>query len=169
GIAGSPQQDLEINVPSADDVYIARVRQSSPSAGGQPPAPQAPQRPKRPGPRGQPRKLLRVRPPRAVPGRVVADAASDTLDRYPISADLETIDQNEIAARMPDQAADHFETQTGFIIRGARLAAAAIHPRANSGFDVLNAGDSRGDAVRIYPGTPALPVIVSLQDGRSAI
>jgi hypothetical protein len=76
----------------------------------------------------------------------------------------------EIDARTPDPAASLFETQTGFIIRGARIADAALSPSAHSQFDLLHdPNDPRGEAIRIHPGIPAQSVVVVLQDGRSAV
>jgi hypothetical protein len=81
-----------------------------------------------------------------------------------------TVNRAEIDARIPDPAADHFETETGFIIRGAHVIEAAVSPHSQSGCDLLNnSNDPRGDAVRIHPGVPAQSVIVVLHDGRSVV
>ena len=109
------------------------------------------------------------RPPaRAVPGHAAAEAISQTLRGARTRAAAAGVDRREIEARTPDPTADHFETETGFIIRGARIAAAAINPRHNSGFDLLkNPDDPRGEAVRITPGAPAFSVVIVLEDERS--
>jgi hypothetical protein len=168
GIDGSPIQNLDTNVPSADTVYIARVRPvpSAPTAPAMPPAPPpgAPPRVRGRGTAGAPRR----RPSRQIPGRAAAEAISETLRGAPSRAAPAGVNREEIEARTPDSTADHFETETGFIIRGARVAAAAINPRYNSGFDLLkNPNDPRGEAVRITPGAPAFSVVVVLEDERS--
>ena len=175
GVDGNPTQNLDMNVPSADDVYIARVH---PKAGAAPPLP--PPLPKAPpGPWAARRRSVR-----AVPGRAEADAITDSLRglstnyaRFPKGlkgSKLHPIgvDRDEVDARIPDPAADHFETQTGFIIRGARLADAAVTPGGKSKVELLNdANDPRGEAVRVYlaDGVRALPVVVRLEDGRCAV
>jgi hypothetical protein len=108
---------------------------------------------------------------RVIPGRAAADAVSDTLrSRKVLIAHPDGVSGHEIAARIPDPAADHFETETGFIIRGARLADAAVSPNASGKVDLLNAAnDPRGDAVKVSLGARALPVVVRLADGRCAV
>ena len=174
GVDGNPTQNLDTNVPSADDVYIARVRPKAAGAPPQPPPfPRAPAAPAPAGDSGAPAAgyAARRRSVRAVPGRAEADAIAKSLRGLegtmpqPIG-----VDRDEIAARIPDPTADHFETETGFIIRGARLADAAVSPHARSKVELLNAAnDPRGDAVRVHPGVPALPVVVRLEDGRCAV
>jgi Caspase domain len=165
GVQGSPTQDLDTNVPSADTVYIARVRPK-------PPVPPAPLRlPKAPvGVDVTGEFHARRRPQREIPGRLVANAVDDNLDGGPFTAGLPRVNPDDIATRTPDPTVDHFETQTGFIVRGARVANAAISPYADSSVLVLNrTNDPPSDAVRINPGVSALPVVVELQDGRCAV
>jgi len=174
GVDGNPTQNLDTNVPSADDVYIARVHPEAAAAPRQPP--QLPKAPNGPtaavdlGTSAPVHAALR-RSARAVPGRAAADAITDSLrGRGGSMPPPIGVNRDDIAARIPDPAADHFETETGFIIRGARLADAAVSPHAKSKVELLNdANDPRGDAVRVYPGVPALPVVVRLEDGRCAV
>jgi len=183
GVDGDPTQNLETNVPSADDVYIARVHPQAaaapppaapapPPAAAPPPAqPRAPSPPPaRGGTRGSaPAPAARPRSARAVPGRAAADAISETLSGAR-GGMAPGVNRAEIDARTPDPTADHFETETGFIIRGAHVVDAAISSHAQSNFDLLNSSnDPRGDAVRIYPGVPAQSVVVVLHDGRSVV
>jgi len=176
GVDGNPIQELDTSVPSADDVYIARVRPKYPAAaGGPPPAPPPPlpqpPKPRGPGPVGGPDLAARRRSVRVVPGRAAADAVSDILGgREALIAPPDDVSGDEINSRIPDPAADHFETETGFIIRGARLADVAVSPTASAKVDLLNAiNDPRGDAVRVSPWGPAATVVVRLSDGRCAV
>lgn len=175
GVDGNPIQDLDTNVPSADHIYIARVREKAPPAPGEPPPAAPPPRlPTAPGgPSGVERPAYAARrgSVRMVPGRAAADAVSDTLRGVSTSiAALAGVKRDEIDKRIPDPRADHFETETGFIIRGARLADAAVSPNARSEVELLNtANDPRGDAVRVHPSEATLPVVVRLADGRCAV
>jgi len=170
GVDGNPTQDLDTSVPSADDIYIARVRGKTATGPGAPPP--FPRKPTTRGPRAveRPGQAAWRRPARIIPGRAAADAISDTLHgREQGIAPAHGVSGEEIASRTPDPATDHFETETGFIIRGARLAEAAVSPIASGRVDVLNAGDPRGDAVIVNPGRAALSVVVRLRDGRCAV
>jgi Caspase domain. len=170
GVDGNPMQNLDTDVPSSDNVYIARV---SAKAGPAPGAPPFPQLPKSPGDLSaeQIAYAARRRSVRMVPGRAEADAISDALRGT--SGSLVSpigVNRDEIEARIPDPAADHFETETGFIIRGARLADAAVSPKDSSEVDLLNsANDPRGDAVVVNPKASGLPVVVRLADGRCVV
>jgi len=176
GVDGDPTQDLETNVPSADDFYIARVRTAAAAPAG--PAPPPPRLPRRgtsqpplgiDGPRAVPSFEARRRQIRKVPGRAAADAVSETLSGAGVGMAPTGVNRSEIDARTPDPTADHFETETGFIIRGAHVAEAAISPHAQSHLDVLSSNDPRGDAVRITPGVAAQSVVLVLDDGRSVV
>ena len=171
GVDGDPTQDIETNVPSADDVYIARVRPKTaaaqPGMAHQPPVSHGPSRstagvdggPSPGGPRG-----------RKIPGHAAANAISQALSGAARATLPAGVNHSEIDARTPDPRIDHFETETGFVIRGARVVDAAISPRTQSSFDVFNdSNDPRGDAVRINPGVPAQSVLIVLHDGRSVV
>jgi hypothetical protein len=177
GVAGNPTQDIETSVPSADDVYIARVRPKAAPAGpppAPPPLPGAPSHPRNGGGGGggesTPSHAARRRPVRKVPGRAAADAISQTLRGTLGSMAPAGVNPAEINARIPNPAADHFETETGIIVRGARVVDAAISPGTGSHCQVRNtANDPRGDAVQIGPGVPALSVVVVIEGGRSVV
>lgn len=168
GINGSPTQDLDTNVPSADTVYIARVRPppARARAAGPPPPPGAARR----GTRGPPPGLgARRRPVRASQGQAAADEIAATLRGAGSQGLPRGVDRREIDARIPDPTADHFETETGFIIRGARVLDAAVSKHSNNHCEVLNAGDARGDAVRVHANDPALSVVVVVEGERSLL
>jgi hypothetical protein len=177
-VEGDLAQIIETSVPSADDVYIARVWQKDGSGKGGA-APPPPPLPRAPGGdlllgddwhTRSPSFDAKRRPSRKVPGRAAAEAISNTLRGAAGAMAPTGVNSAEIDRRTPDPAADHFETETGFIIRGAHVVDAAISPHARSGYDVLNAaGDPRGEAVRINPGVPAQSVVIVLGDGRSVV
>ena len=170
GVAGGPTQDIETSVPSADDVYIARVRPHAAAVGGAapPPLPRPPSSASSGGAAGMPSHAANRRPVRKPPGRAAADAIANTLTG---AAAVPTgVNPEEIRARTPDPAADHFETQTGFIIRGTGILDAAVGPGANSHVDIFNtANDPRGNAIRVDPGVPAQSVVIVTTDGRSVV
>jgi hypothetical protein len=166
GIDGNPIQDLDMNVPSSDNIYIARVRDpASTPLPPQPPRPPAYPPPDPIAPVGRRRSM------QIMSGRAATDAIADTLGVETGSIILRPgLHHDDIMARIPDPAADHFETETGFIIRGGRLADAAVNPRSGNKVEILNTGnDARGDAVRVNPKQAALPVVVRLADGRCAV
>lgn len=179
GVDGSPTQNLETNVPSADDVYIARVRQQTPPGGGTQPPPLPPP----PGARGPsgpsvgtgtkapgPSHEARRRPRRKIPGQAAANAISDTLSGTGARAAFDGVNRDELLARTPDPTADHFETETGFVVRGAHVLDAAISPDPQRSFQLYNtSNDPRGDAVVIDGAVPAQPVAVVLHDGRCVV
>ena len=156
GIDPNASQQVVVNVPSSEDVYIARVHRPRRSTGAVPPgeagaisapSPQPPQ----PG----------APAPTAGDGvRAVVDAINNTLSTrgftpgrasellLPTDAGTEA----RLRRRMPDQQHDHFESQTGFFIQGAvaqRAVASRSHPDLVA--EVLDPGDgqSRPAVVRV--------------------
>ncbi len=135
GINPNASQQVVVNVPSSEDVYIARVRRPRRTPSGAPPgdagAIAAPPPP--PPPPGAPA-------PAASDGvRAVADAINNSLSTrgltrggagqplLPTDAGTEA----RLRRRMPDLKHDHFESQTGFFIQGAvvqRAVASRTHP-----------------------------------------
>ncbi len=168
GVDGNPIQDLDTSVPSADNIYIARVHVAVAPPPPLPPSPSpSPSAPPLPG---RPPFAAQRRSVRTTAGRAAANAISDTLrgPGGPVGP-ARDVNRDALDARIPDPTADHFETETGFIIRGARLAAAAVTPHA-AGLELFNSGkDPRGDAVKVNPNSPALPVAVRLTDGRCVV
>jgi hypothetical protein len=163
-------QPIEANVPSSDDVYIARVRPKAPSAL------QPPQPPPESG------------PPTLSPG---ADAA-ETVARHlsirgfavgAIGASLiptELGTEREVRLRLPDPRRDRFETHTGFVIQGRALADALYTGRAGAVARVLERGrDASGfSVVRVeskqqpqapLPRTALGSLVLVLEDERCAI
>jgi hypothetical protein len=154
-------QRIEANVPSSDDVYLGRARRP-PIAGGGPES----------------------RPPRSVPdpGRGAAAAVSRSLSRGPGAGGLEIVavqdaeTEQELQGRLPARAWDHFETQMGFVVRGAAIMRAVASPAQPGQVQLFAAGDggSSPGVVRVeWPGVGVAvdPVSVALQiaDGRCVI
>ena len=174
GVRGNPIQKLDINVPSADDVYIGKVRAKQ---GGLPPG----KTPPGPGPRPPDRSTPGRRPPpdrsrlinfsnfeteREFKSRI----ATDILGGKIVAAREDNIGRILASEFLPTETNDHFETQTGFVVAGARVAAAATIPNEGSAIEALNfSNDSRGDAVKVFPGPTSSSVAILLKDGRCVV
>jgi caspase domain-containing protein len=157
-------QRIDVNVPSADDVYISRLL-GSPSDVAVTPA------------------LPLSAPP------TIGDAAADAITRTLSTRGLDTLTgvkppvlfydaytdpraAGMFTARMPDIAADHFESQCGFTLRGAQVVRAVCTRGAtNARTELLQQGD--GDTVaavlRIWDAEPAVTVAVEFADGKCGI
>jgi hypothetical protein len=169
GVEGNPAQKLEISVPSADDVYIARVSANAGLAEGAQPFPGPPKWPGDLSPE-QIAYAARRQPVRMVPGRAEADAISDVL-RNPSASlmSLSGVNRDEIEARVPDPSLD-FTFETGFIIRDTGFVEAAVGPKDRSEIHVLGlASDPRTIAVVVNTKASELPVVVRLADGRCVV
>jgi hypothetical protein len=122
-------QTVQANVPSSDDVYIARVRAPPAPAGAAP-------RPGAPPLAGPPSGAVAPRPTSApvpmAPGADSAATISRSLStrgfaRGALGAELVPAEQRTeraVLSRLPDRSVDHFETHTGFVVSGAALAEA---------------------------------------------
>jgi hypothetical protein len=176
-------QQIEVNVPSSEDVYIARVRRGSdrpPTSGSlpetSPPEASLPEAsppvsspPSAPLPSGSVEgEALAV--PRG-PGearREMADALRSTLSTRAfggsISARLarpyEASVETSLGLRMPDPAQDHFESHTGFVVHGsAVLRVVASRSEASLEARLLNPGGGGSPGlVRVEtPGSMVVP------------
>jgi len=155
GIDPNASQQVVVNVPSSEDVYIARVRR--------------PRRATRAAPPGGVGAMAIPSPQPSRPSalatagdgvRAVADAINNTLSTrgftrgragellLPTDAGTEA----RLRRRMPDQQHDHFESQTGFFIQGT-VAQRAVASRDHSDLlaEILDPGDgqSRPAVVRV--------------------
>lgn len=179
-------QKIVANVPSGDDVYIARVkrrpRRPAPppsdgtSAVAQPPVPPPPTPPPPPRPRAAPDA-----------GRVAADVLNSTLATRALApgsvSDVMSLKdahtEAKLGRRLPDRRLDHFETETGFAVHGA-VAARVVASQAAKGLsaELLTPGDGQSAPalVRVQHGAK-LPVPqglvssvgVQFADGRCAV
>jgi hypothetical protein len=166
-------QKIEANVPSSDDVYLARVR--TPGPGG----PSAPMEP--PGTAGPP-------PPAPTPSpspppsveRVAARGVRRALSERgserngtSLALDLQGPEaQLEISSRLPVVAVDHFESQCGFTVQGASLAAARCTSRGGpASVEILSHGDGAHDPgiLRVWSQGPGESVLVRFADGRGVV
>jgi len=212
-------QSIEVNVPSSDDTYLARVRRPVPPAvaggaggdaggaalesaagvrngggggldagggalesaagGGGANARSAGRGGAAaiPPTAGTPPVSPQVQAPD--PGRAAAAAISRSLSTKPFSgarpaSALEVADpgtQARVMRRLPDASVDHFESECGFVVRGARVheVAVASGPSA-SGFKLLEPGDGGAAAglVRIDTQSTA-SVVLQISGGRCVI
>jgi plasmid stability protein len=170
-------QTISVNVPSAEDVYIARVRRRAApphippvpsSAAGVPPVPPpAPTQPRDDG------------------GRAAAAALHSALSERNFGpggavlpqADVRT--ERSISRRLPDPRHDHFESQTGFVVRGVMVhEAVASVVRPDLVAECLDRGDGvdlpaivrvRLQAGMEVPGGSATSVALRFADGRCVV
>lgn len=132
----SAAQQIVANVPSNDDVYIARVKRRQRKPASPPPPPPPPPR------------------PRAAPdaGRVAADALNSDLSTRAsgpggVSEVMSLKDaqtEAKLTRRLPDRRLDHYETETGFSVHGA-VAARVAASQADKGLsaELLTPGDGQ--------------------------
>lgn len=178
----SASQQVVVNIPSSDDVYIARVRRPPRAASAvplgeagavlvsspQPPQPGAPTPTADDGVRAAVEAINNTLSTRGF----TSGAASELL--LPTNA----VTEARLRRRMPDSRHDHFESQTGFFIQGAvaqRAVASRDHPDLVA--EVLDTGDgSRPAVVRVrhvtateVPQGQAVSVVVQFADRRCVV
>lgn len=170
GIRADLSQRIEVNVPSSDEIYLARVRRAArPAAAPPPPRSPAPVTAPAPAP-----------PPLAIDsGREAAAAIEHSLSTRPLGGrgpdrtlgarSLAT--EQRVQRRLPDARIDHFETQMGFVVRGARVAQAVISQRASAaGVELLDAGDgATAPGVLRLGAQDARSIVIQLDNGRAVV
>lgn len=129
GIDRNIQQQIEVNVPSSEDVYIARVRRTRGSAPGGPAAPRSTP----PASEGQ---EAAAAIERSLSTRAFGVGPDDALSvRAPGT-------ETKLRRRLPDANVDHFESEMGFVLHGAVVARAAVaRGRPKLQAELLEAGD----------------------------
>ncbi len=162
GININLTQTIEAHVPSDDNVYIARVHSlarglsvsgTRGAGGAAPPPPSAPEK-----------TLLLTETLKAGvdSGALIADSVR--------RSDPEAA--SKLARRLPNSIVDHFESQTGFVVQGARvIEAVSTKGNRNAWAELLEQGDGgdREAVIRVWDAEPAVSVAVKLEDGRSAV
>jgi hypothetical protein len=167
-------QRIEAQVPSSDEVYIARVRRPTLKA-AMPSGPDA--GPLSPAPAPVPTAPV---PKVSNPGREAAAAISRTLSTRrlfggagpdPLLITGDTVTERDVQMRLPDVTVDHFETQAGFVVHGAQVRfAVAAKGKKNSKSELRQIGDGQSlpGIVRLLAhdsGPLAEPLSVVLQVG----
>lgn len=176
GIDPNAEQQIEVNVPSSEDVYIARVRRgadrpltSAPLPAGAPPS--------APLPSGS-AEIEAVAIPRRPSDarRDMADALRSTLSTRAfggsISAQLVRPYDASVEAslnfRMPDPVQDHFESHTGFVVHGpAVLRAVASEGEEAPGES--SPGHASLQALVLNPGGGGAPGLVRVEAAGSMV
>jgi hypothetical protein len=162
-------QRIEINVPSSDDVYLARVRRLTVTAPAPPLSP-----PEAAGPR---ERSLGPPPSPAASGKEAAAAIerSATNTAFGLGSDLKLMDvgkmaERQVRNRLPDRQYEHFETQMGFILWGSSVRRAIAAPKLpNVVVDILDAGEKKTPAVIRVDSQQPLSIVVEVADGRCII
>lgn len=172
------RQRIEASVPSDDRVYIARVEvpppspRSAPPSGSDPVLPDAPAEP-----------ALRPPPPPSV-ARDAADGLERMLTRIDLAPDAGPLElpyedqktARRVASLLPGPLVDHFESQCGFSIFGARVSEAIVSdPKGALAVELLERGDGEGSpgVVRCWGAVggehPGGSVLLRFDDGRVAV
>jgi hypothetical protein len=168
-------QRIDANVPSDDDVYIARVeRLAGPGRGGGGAGPGA-----APGAdRGSVPMLDLTLAVRADATAAIGRSLSTSTPGFAPPADPSTLlaasaeTEREMADRMPDLAVDHFESKCGFTVRGAAVESAfCTRGTQGANIEILDYGlDGANPAVlRVWLEDPGVTALARLQDGRGII
>lgn len=158
-------QQIDINVPSADDIYISHVLGAVAIV-------------------DESEKTL----PTAdlIPTLTVGQDAANSIERDlstrgfsvggPGSMDALSVSvaetETELSTRLPQGVVDHFESETGFLVHGAVVVdVKSTKGQTNAWAEVLEQGNSQDQPaiIRVWDVAPAVSVLVKLEDGRSAI
>ena len=156
-------QNIETNVPSSDDVYIAHVHSWT-----------------QPFSTAPVRKIAAKLSPS--PSRDAANTIERTLADVPFAPDgidagkplavSEAATEEKLRPFMPNAAVDHMESTVGFTVHGARVInVVTTKGRENARVELLDQGDG-ADAVaviRLWDVHPAVSVVVELEDGRCTV
>lgn len=152
-------QTIEIIIPSSDKFYIARVDDNAIiTTGG----------------------VMRSKsssPPDFTVLNVGIDAANtirNALNSQDHFANMMVshFDTNTaLNSRYPDTAVDHFESFSGFTIRGAKIRSAVVAKMLNNtSVEILNSGgEDTAAVVRLWNASPATSVIIQLENGYYAV
>ncbi|MBI5593245.1 MAG: caspase family protein [Deltaproteobacteria bacterium] len=155
-------QRIDVNVPSADDVYISRVI----------------------GPKADVAPIpLSIVNPLPTIGDAAADAITRTLSsrglhtlagiKSPDVDDVTYIDPQAVGmftARLPDMAIDHLESQCGFTLHGAHVVrAVCTRGTTNAWIETLEQGNGVSAVLRLWDVKPAVTVAVEFANGKCGI
>jgi hypothetical protein len=156
-------QKIEVNVPSSDDVYIARVKDPGrgvpPTDSGEAPLPP---------------------PPAPSIERDAASGIGRLLSKRrmahggdPAMLDFEAADTSrQVASRLPVAEVDHFESQCGFSVRGAQVEdALSTRGRNGAHVEILSHGSGSDEpgVLRVWDAEPGVSVLIRFADGRAAV
>ncbi|MEL0587211.1 MAG: caspase family protein [Candidatus Thiodiazotropha sp. (ex. Lucinoma kazani)] len=161
-------QDIEVDVPSSDDVYISRVQgpvQSTAAgtrSGG--------------GPRDTlvPITMTTGRDAEITIVRTLSSRSSGNRggDADRLLAVSEPATEARLEARLPDGMVDHIESGIGFTVHGAKIVkAATTKGKEKANVELLETGDGGNTAaiIRLWNAHPAVSVAIQLEDGRCAV
>jgi len=173
------EQQIDINVPSSEDVYIARVRRP-PSPAVPPPQMGVPLAPTSTPPSPAPPPPPAVTEGREAAVAIAASLSGDSSRRRRLGDSLSVRSpktESKVNKRLPDVRVDHFESQMGFVIQGAAVQRAVAVRRGLSA-NVLAQGDGLSNAGIVRIEAPDGSVVqaqgitavgVQLSDGRAVV
>jgi hypothetical protein len=157
-------QMIDVNVPSADDIYLSRILGPPASV---------------PVTKGFP-----LSPTLGI-GDAAAGAVTRTLSHRssPARATVKELDVDDVAytdpqaagmyaSRLPDYAVGHFESKCGFTLHGARVVrAVCTRGAANARVELLEQGNGENIAAvfRLWDVGPAVTVAVEFANGKCGI
>ncbi|MDH3296496.1 MAG: caspase family protein, partial [Acidimicrobiia bacterium] len=139
-------QNLEINIPSPDEVFIARA-----AVGPD-------------GPSGPYRSGGLERSPRRTIMDFGADRYTSVIDRLPEN-------EQEVSKRNPrHDLLDHLESKCGFTVTGAEVDRVACTSGENGAWaEILPTSEPGSSIVRVWDVAPAVSTVIRLEDGRSTV
>lgn len=139
-------QRLEINVPSDDQTYIARVGDGVEFS-----------------------TVKSILAPTEEGTRNLEDFSPQLSTKAIFSRKM---DRKRIAAMIPDMSVDHFESENGFVVYGATVRnSLCTKGKRNARVEVVANGDSieLQGLIRVWNVAQAVSVLIELDDGRSVI
>ena len=153
-------QRIEVNVPSQDGVYLARVVR--PALRGQP----ASQGPKPPPPIRDPAADAAA----AITRSLMAPPPGGIGTPFDMKLEVKSKTEKQIQDRLPDKSVDHFETEMGLVVHGAAVThAVASKPRPIlAELVVPGDGQSAPGIIRLHS-QRATSVAVTFADGRCVV
>ncbi len=162
-------QNIEANVPSSDDVYIARVGAPTQPLSTAPTGGAGPARAAAASPGPNPGRDAAETIERTLTGAPGAPVGIDTGGALAVS---EAATEEKLHSRLPNAAVDHMESTVGFTVHGARVVnAVTTKGEDNASVELLDQGNGADAAavIRLWDVRPAVSVAVQLEDGRCAV
>ena len=161
-------QRIIVNVPSSDDIYISRVLGPMRST-----KPGIPEGPEPVGPAGGlTQKTVGFDAAQAVSSALTVRGLGLGSDAKNLLRVSEPETEAAVSRRLPFDPVDHFESECGFTVMGARVKqAVTTKERREVQVELLDRGDGKTNAavIRLWNVEPAVSLAIQLDDGKCSI